>query len=415
MKSILSKQSGEACETDFLHERIQAHHSAVQAALVRRLRTVHEAEDAMQDAILRALETWPKNGVPDNIRAWLITTGMNSFRDRYRKESRLQAFPDNQAEPGSPNLKIEDGGPDDDVLRLIYMCCHPAIAIENQLALTLKMVMGFSLTEIASALLVPGKTLEKRISRAKAKITAAGINFQLPSKNRLQSRIAPVQQVLYLIFNEGYYGSSGELINRGLCRQAISLTRALCRSYHEPENFGLLALMLFHDARVAARIDSNQELVTLDKQDRSLWSKAQIREADVLLQKALRQRQSGFYQLQAAIAGLHSQAPSAAETDWQQIVGLYQHLLRVRSDAVIALNYSVALMFAGEVSQASRIIENLESELTSYSPFYAARAKLEELLEQPAAMKKSLQKAASLSGSAQEERHYRIKLSSLEV
>ena len=368
----------------------------------------------MQDAILRALETWPRNGVPKNIKAWLICTGMNSFRDRYRKDSRLQPLAGDEVETSVPGLMIESGGPDDDVLRLIFMCCHPAIAIENQLALTLKMVMGFSLEEIASALMVPGKTLEKRISRAKTKITRAGISFQLPLDSMLENRLTPVQFVLYLIFNERYYGSSGELINHELCRQAITLARSLCRSYPTPENFGLLALMLFHDARATARVDGNQELVTLDKQDRALWKKSQIREADVLLQKALRLHQSGFYQIQAAIAGLHSQAATAAETDWQQIVGLYQLLLRVRTDPVIALNYSVALMFAGELSKATGILDNLESEISSYGPFHAARAKSHELLGNTAAMKKSLQRAASLSGSAQEKRHYQIKLSSLE-
>ena len=410
-RGLTAKKSFNVSLTEQLvHEKIHAHHSAAQAALVRNLRSLHNAEDAMQDAIVKALQSWPATGIPKNIVAWLVTTGLNSFRDNHRRDARLEPLTERNAQDLSATLKIENGGPEDDVLRLIFMCCHPSIAIENQLALTLNLVMGFNLTEISNSLIVPVKTLEKRLSRAKRKISGAGINFQLPSASRLLGRLAPVQQVLYLIFNEGYYASSGVLINRALCRQAISLCRSLCRSFPNPENFGLLALMLFQDSRASARIDGNQRLVTLDLQDRSLWNKSQIQEADVLLKKSLRLRETGFYQLQAAIAGVHSWSKSAEETDWPQIVGLYQHLLRVRTSPVIALNYAVALLFAGDVSNARTIIESLETELSSYSPFYAAQAKLHELLNNEPQMRESLEKAASLSGSEQEAGHYRMQL-----
>lgn len=392
-----------------IHERIQAHHSAVQAVLVRNIRNVQHAEDAMQEAVIKALQNWPEKGLPDNPRAWLITVGMNSFRDRYKKEARLDFTADllEQHEEDSSAAQNEF---EDDVLRLIFMCCHPAIVTENQLALTLRLVMGFSLEEIASALLVPVKTLEKRVNRSKRKIIGSGIDFELPPQTRLENRLVPVQLVLYLIFNEGYYGSSGQLVNRELCRQAITLVRSLCRVFPHPENFGLLALMLFSDSRSEARLNDKLELVTLDKQDRSLWKQTQINEADVLIQKALLKKQVGTYQLQAAIAGLHSDVLDAAETDWQEIILLYQALLKYKNTPVVKLNFAVALMFANEIEQASRIISEIEDSLSAYSPFYAAQAKLFELKNNKKGMQSALEKAAQLSGSAEAAQHYRTQL-----
>ena len=404
---------------DPIHERIQAHHSKAQAVLVRNIRNLQMAEDAMQDAIVKALQLWPEQGVPKNPSAWLVTVGMNSYRDRYRKESRLSSLEDakdfeNQEQSYSQNHDqghVKDSGdPEGDVLKLIFMCCHPAIATENQLALTLRLVMGFSLNEIASALLVPVKPLEKRINRTKRKISASGINFELPNQSRLAIRMSPVQLVLYLIFNEGYYGSSGKLINRELCRQAINLCRSLCRTYPEPENFGLLALMLFNDSRFQARLNSQEELVTLDKQDRSLWKQNQIQEADVLLQKALRQKNLGVYQLQAAIAGIHSIAETSAATDWHEIILLYRELLKLKSTPVIQLNYAVALLFAGQHQEAEKRIMQLQPQLSAYSPFYAAQAKLFELQNNREAMQAALEKATSLSGSTEAAQHYRTQL-----
>jgi len=290
------------------------------------------------------------------------------------------------------------------------MCCHPAIATENQLALTLRLVMGFSLEEIASALLVPVKTLEKRVNRSKRKIVGSGIDFELPPQSRLDNRLIPVQLVLYLIFNEGYYGSSGQLVNRELCKQAIKLVRSLCRVFPHPENFGLLALMLFGDSRSKARLNDKFELVTLDKQDRSLWKQSQINEADVLLQKALLKKQFGAYQLQAAIAGVHSAVSDAANTDWQEIILLYKELLKYKNTPVVKLNYAVALMFASELENASRLIAELEDSLSAYSPFYAAQAKLFELQNKKEAMQSALEKAAALSGSMEAAQHYRTQI-----
>ncbi|MCG8414439.1 MAG: RNA polymerase subunit sigma-24, partial [Pseudomonadales bacterium] len=311
-----------------------------------------------------------------------------------------------------PDNEIDDqhSDIDDDVLRLIFMCCHPAIAAENQLALTLKTVLGFSQKEIAKAFLIKEATLEQRLTRSKRKIAASGILFEMPADERLDKRLPPVQQVLYLIFNEGYHGSSGELLNETLCHNAIALTRSLCRALPEPENLGLLALMLFQDARAPARMNDRGELVTLDKQNRGLWRQPQIAEADVLLQKALRRKQSGVYQLQAAIAGLHSLAPSAEKTDWLQIVGLYRLLMQHQGGPVITLNYAVALLFADKLDQAATLIKQLENELENYSPYWAARAKLAELLGSDNEASKALQKALSLSGSKQESKHYQLQL-----
>ena len=399
-------------DRDEIHHRIQSRYGAAQAALLRKLGNLDLAEDAMQDAIVKALEKWPLDGTPDNIVAWLVTTGLNAFRDKYRRDKRGNELLDAQQQiEDSLIVEVEGRHPElDDVLRLIFLCCHPAIAPENQLALTLKNVMGFTLREIARAFLLQEKTLEQRLLRSKRKIVGSGIPFEIPPAEYLEKRLQPVQQVLYLIFNEGYYGSSGKMIDQALCHHAIVLCRSLCRAIPEPENFGLLALMLFQDARTPARVDAAGELVTLDKQDRSLWRSTQIAEADVLLQKALRRKQSGVYQLQAAIAGLHSQATEASSTDWLQIVGLYRLLMQRQGGAVITLNYAVALLFAREEKQAVELILDLEKELSNYSPYWAARAKMAELEGKDDERIRALQHAIRLSGSEQEIKHYQLQL-----
>jgi len=399
-------------DSKLIHSRIQLRYSAAQAALLRQLGDLEKAEDAMQDAIVKALETWPRDGIPENIVAWLVTAGLNAFRDRYRKDQTGKRYVDSLREFDEKAYELTGDLPefDDDVLRLIFLCCHPAIAPENQLALTLKTVMGFSLHEISRAFLLNEKTLEQRLTRTKRKIAKTGIAFEIPQGERLEKRLIPVQQVIYLIFNEGYYGSSGELIDHALCRHAITLCRSLCRVIPEPENLGLLALMLFQDARAPARIDAEGDLVTLDKQDRSLWRKGQISEADVLLQKALRRKRSGIYQLQAAIAGLHSLAKSEQATDWLQIVGLYRLLMKHQGNPVIKLNYAVALLFADRRSEAAAIIGELEAELGNYSPYWAAKAKLAELNGAESERIDALQNAVRLSGSEQELKHYQLQL-----
>lgn len=390
---------------------LQSHYGSAQAGLLRRLQSLELAEDAMQEACLRALRSWPKNGIPANVTAWLITCGYNATIDKYRRDKRLVALAEDSSAASVANLFAgrSEAGIDDDILNLIFLCCHPAIAVENQLALTLKMVMGFTQAEVAHALLVTEKTLEQRLTRAKRKIVAAGISFELSSTANLEMRVASVTQALYLIFNEGYYASTGEqLLNSQLCKQAVLMTRSLCRRFPSAESLGLLSLMLFQSARERARTGDSGELITLDRQDRSRWNRQQIEEADVLLQKALRQADLGVYQLQAAIAGVHSLAASAQETDWLEIVGLYARLLRIQPSPVIRLNHAVALMMAGEVQAAGIHFEALEPTLSAYSPYYAALARFHEYSGDAAAAATALENAQRLSGSEQERRHYQL-------
>lgn len=405
---------------DSVRRAIQAGFSAAQASLVRRLRSIDEAEDAMQEAVLRALRHWPERGIPPQPVAWLIVTGTNYYRDQCRREARIDRSidlsQDSHSESRSDNNLLDDeyASGDEDVLRLIFMCCHPSIAVENQLALSLKMLMGFSPAEIAKALLISERTLEQRITRAKRKIASSGISFELPRTDLLSLRLGSVRQTLYLIFNEGYYSIGEDLINKELCRQAIQLTRALCRSFPESENFGLLALMLFHDARANARVTDDGELILLDAQNRMLWKRSQIDEADVLLQKALRRAEIGSYQLQAAIAGLHSLAEAPEQTDWQQIVGLYRRLLREQASSVVRLNYAVALIMVESLSDAESLLTSMREELAGYSPYYAALAKLYSLTGREEEAARALKTASELSGSPRERRHYQLQLVAIE-
>lgn len=409
-------EKGVQISPQLIQQRVQGRYSAAQAALVRRLGSLELAEDALQDALIKALEVWPEQGIPEKIVPWLVTTGINAFRDHYRREQRgKELIEETSVVIEESQYDTEADDLEDDVLRLIFMCCHPALALENQIALTLKSVMGFNQKEVASALLIQERTLEQRLTRSKKKIAANGINFELPDSEHLDERIQSVQHVLYLIFNEGYYGSSGTMLDQAICRNAISLCRSLCRIYQNPENLGLLALMLFQDARAPARLDDNGNLVTLDKQDRSKWRQSQIKEADVLLQKALRRKQSGSYQLQAAVAGLHSLASKSEDTDWLQIAGLYKLLLSVQDEPVVKLNFAVALMYSGQLKPAAGILQELETELRQYSPFWAARAKLAEMQSDDAARVQALQTAIELCGSEEELRHYQAQLTELQV
>lgn len=395
-----------------IEAHIRSHHSAAQAALVRRLGNLDLAEDAMQDAILAALKSWPQTGVPEHPAAWLVTAGYHKFVDDVRRSSRFVSL----SEPITVEEGRDDCNPDEeliidnDVLRLSFMCAHPALATENQLAITLKFVMGFSTDEIARALMVSGKTIEKRLTRAKRKIADSGIRFEFPLPARLNARLEAVRLSLYLIFNAGYFGSEGELINQLLCNQAITLTRSLCRTFPDGENFGLLALMLFQHSRWQARVDEQGRLVTLDKQDRRLWLTSNIAEADVLLQKSLRQGAPGNFQLQAAIAGVHSVSESAEHTDWAEIVSLYRLLLQVRPSPVVHLNYAAALLMVGDLSRAVGVFELIAEDLADYSPFYAAKARLYDLQGKPEEMRDALLSASRLSSSIQERGHYERQL-----
>jgi RNA polymerase sigma-70 factor, ECF subfamily len=355
------------------------------ATLIRLAGSFDLAEEAMQESLASALLYWPERGIPDNPAAWITSTAHRKLIDNLRRErTRREKQGPLLYESETRSFQDPVAGLDetmafpDDRLRLIFTCCHPALNLEAQVALTLRTLGGLTTDEIARAFLVPEATLAQRLVRAKRKIQDARIPYEVPPKDRLPERLEAVQTVIYLVFNEGYKGSAGnELIRRELCAEAIRLARTLCELMPEnPENLGLLSLMLLHDSRRAARTNERQELLRLDQQDRSLWDQAQIAEGLGLVEKALRMRSAGPYQLQAAIAAVHAEARPAADTDWPQIAALYGELLRLNPSPVIALNQAVAVAMSGNLEQGLALIDrsNAKGELDRYYLFHAARA-----------------------------------------
>src|SRR5262249_19450537 len=327
----------------------------VLATLIRLLGDFQLAEDALHDAVTAALETWPKDGVPDAAGAWLTTTARRKAVDRLRhlriveaKSSELALSLRLDQEARGPQDELELWPVPDDQLRLIFTCCHPALSREAQVALTLRTLGGLSIAEIARAFLVNEAAIAQRIARAKQKIARAHIPYEIPDRNSLAPRLAAVLSVVYLVFNEGYMASShGRLVRTDLVEDALRLARGLSALLpDEPEPMGLLALMLLHDSRREARISDEGDLVLLEDQDRTKWNRTQIEEGTRLVDKALRMRRPGPYQIQGAIAAVHAEAPSAAATDWHQIRVLYDQLLRYERTPVIELNRAVAVSFA---------------------------------------------------------------------
>ncbi len=363
------------------------------------------AEDCLQDAIEKALTHW-QEFLPDNPNAWLIQVARNKAIDHYRKHNRLQSeeqfeFLTDQNDISEQALKLRYK---DDVLRLIFCVCHPAINSDNQIILTLKQVMGFTNEEIARALLLKIKTVEQRITRAKKKIEVTGIPFEVPSQENIHLRLKSVMTAVYLIFNEGYSATSGQqLVRHDLCNESIRLTRILVSLIpEEPELLGLLALMLNIDARKDARADKLGELVLLEDQNRKLWNSQFIQEAEALLQKAMLHKQSGPYQIQAAIASLHNQANTPEQTDWKQIFLLYQKLITFSPTAIVQLNACVAEAKAINLHQGYEKLILLETELASYVPYHAAKAALSMELGDEKIATKSFQQAIQLSQSEPE-------------
>ncbi|OGW91199.1 MAG: RNA polymerase subunit sigma-24, partial [Nitrospirae bacterium RIFCSPLOWO2_12_FULL_63_8] len=317
------------------------------ATLVRLLGDFDLAEEALHDAFKTALEQWPLDGVPANPRAWLVSTGRFKAIDAIRRRARLQPLPDDidqrlVADPDD-SAALNDESIEDDRLRLIFTCCHPALSLDAQVALTLREVCGLTTEEIARAFLTTAPTLAQRIVRAKAKIRNARIPYEVPTATDLPDRLDAVLRVVYLVFNEGYSASSGAALTRhDLSSEAISLGRLLVELLPEPEALGLLALMLLHDSRRTARTSPSGELILLDDQDRLLWNRDQIAEGLALVERALVARQVGPYTIQAAIAAVHAAAPSAAATDWAEIVALYDLLARAEPSPVVELNRAVA-------------------------------------------------------------------------
>jgi RNA polymerase sigma-70 factor (ECF subfamily) len=355
----------------------------VLATLIRLLGDFDLAEEALQDAFTAAVERWPADGVPKNPRAWLISTGrhkaIDTLRRRARFDASLGAVADRLGDGITPPPQTDDDTVEDDRLRLIFTCCHPALPADAQVALTLREVCGLTTEEIARAFLTPASTLAQRIVRAKAKIKAAGIPYQIPSRSDLPERLASVLHVIYLVFNEGYSASSGESLTRhDLSAEAVRLGRLLAELLPEPEVTGLLALMLLHEARRRSRTTTDGELVLLGDQDRTLWNREQITEGVALVERALRSRNFGPYTLQAAIAAIHAEAASAAETDWDEIVGLYDVLLRADPSPVVELNRAVAVAMRDGPEAGLVLIDELlgRGELAQYTLAHSARAEL---------------------------------------
>lgn len=350
----------------------------VLATLIRLLGDFDLAEEALHEAFRSAVEQWPQGGVPDNPRAWLVSAGRFKAIDNLRRQRRFQPL-DEQVE--LPDESDAEGGEllEDDRLRLIFTCCHPALASDAQVALTLREVCDLSTEEIARAFLSSPSTLAQRIVRAKAKIRDARIPYEVPGRSELPERLEAVLRVVYLVFNEGYFASSGDSLTRSqLSDEAIRLGRLLLELLPEPEVQGLLALMLLHESRRAARSGVDGEVILLEAQDRSLWSRELIAEGEALVLQALHSRRFGPYSLQAAIAAVHAEAASLEETDWVQIVGLYDELLRLNPSPVIELNRAVALAMrdgpeAG-LAQVDRLLAS--GELDNYHLAHAARADL---------------------------------------
>lgn len=393
----------------------------VLATLIRLLGDFDLAEEAMHDAFIAALDSWSRDGIPDSPRAWLVSTGRFKAIDKLRRAARFDAARAQIAEQietcAPPPDHEEAGGVDDDRLRLIFTCCHPALQPDARIALTLREVCGLATEEIARAFLAPAPTIAQRIVRAKGKIRDARIPYQVPGREELADRLDAVLHVVYLVFNEGYSASSGgAIVRHDLCDEAIRLGRLLTELLAEPEVVGLLALMLLHDARRQARTSASGDLLLLDEQDRSLWNQTQIEEGRSLVERALYSRRFGPYALQAAIAAVHAEARDAAATDWRQIVGLYDVLLRVEPSPVAELNRAVAIAMRDGPSAGLVLIDAIlaRGELTGYAPAHAARADLCRRLGRREEAVAAYRRASDLTRQEPERRFFERRLKELE-
>jgi RNA polymerase sigma-70 factor (ECF subfamily) len=373
------------------------------ATLVRLLGDLDVAEEAMHEAFAAALDTWPRTGVPDKPRPWLISTARFKAIDRMRRRARFDNAQKDLAlylEARIKDALHEDEEIEDDRLRLIFTCCHPSLAPEARVALTLREVCGLTTEEIAKAFLTTSRTLAQRIVRAKAKIRETPIPYEVPTPQELPARLGAVLQVVYLVFNEGYSAAAGAEVTRAeLTSEAIRLGRLLAELQPEPEVIGLLSLMLLHESRHASRTSPTGELILLENQDRSLWNREQIAEGVALLEKALKSRRFGSYTVQAAIAAVHAEAKSLAATDWRQIVALYDQLLRIQPSPVVQLNRAVAVaMCDGPEAGLAQIDAVLEQgELADYYLAHSARADMYRRLGRTAEARSSYEKALALT------------------
>jgi RNA polymerase sigma-70 factor (ECF subfamily) len=410
--------AGSSAAHDIVDRVFREEQGRAVATLIRVTGDFDLAEEAVQDAFISALETWPERGVPDNPGAWITTTARNRAIDRLRRRKRLvektetlgrEAAIETELEAMDPGPSEDDMPITDDRLRLIFTCCHPALAMDARVALTLRTLGGLTTPEIARAFLVPEPTLAQRLVRAKRKIRDAGIPYRVPPTELLPERLDGVLRVLYLVFNEGYAASSGDaLIRRELCAEAIRLARTVVSLLpDEPEARGLLALMLLTDARRDARVGPDGGLVLLDDQDRSRWDASRIAEGQALVQDALAEGRPGAYQVQAAIAALHDEAATPADTDWPQIASLYATLQRMSPSPVVELNLAAAVALADGPAIGLAMMDGIAAsgELEDYPYLHSARADLLRRLERWSEAAAAYRRALALTTNAPE-RHF---------
>ncbi|MDQ3486398.1 MAG: RNA polymerase sigma factor [Acidobacteriota bacterium] len=410
--------------TEHVHETVSAVYQAesrrVLATLIRLLGDFDVAEEALHDAFRAALEQWPRDGVPANPRAWLVSAGRFKAIDGIRRRARFDPLDETSA---AETIGVVDESAwadpesvEDDRLRLIFTCCHPALTPDAQVALTLREVCGLTTEEIAHAFLTPAPTLAQRIVRAKNKIRDAGIPYQVPEPSELPERLDAVLRVIYLVFNEGYAASSGEFVTRhDLSGEAIRLGRLAVELLPHPDTFGLLALMLLHESRRAARTSASGDVILLDEQDRSLWDRGLIAEGSRLVERALSSPGFGPYSVQAAISAVHAQAGSAASTDWEEIVGLYDLLLRADPSPVIQLNRAVAVAMRDGAESGLALIDGIlnRGELRDYRLAHAARADMCRRLGRVPDALASYQRALALTKQGPERRFLERRIAEL--
>ena len=391
-------------------------------ALLRYFRNLDTAEEAFQEACLRALKSWPRNGPPRDPAAWLIMVGRNAGIDAARRVSRQQALPDDEAavsdlEDAESDLadRLDGSHYRDDLLRLLFTCCHPDLPATQQIALALRIVCGLSVREIARAFLVSEAAMEQRITRAKGRIARAGLPFETPNAADRAARVGAVAAMIYLVFNEGYSARAAQAgAHNDLCHEAIRLGRLLLRLFPtEPELMGLLSLMLLQHARAAARFDAKGEVVLLEAQDRGLWNAQAIGEGLALLDKAMRHVRSGPYQVQAAIAALHARATAPDDTDWAQIERLYATLERMEPSPVITLNRAVAVSKTAGPEAALAVVEPLSGPLANYFHFHGLRGGLLAQLGRSREAAEAFGRAIALAGTPAEAAHIRQHLDRL--